>query len=172
MGIMSFDIILYGFASFLIFLIIHIGIWRIKIPTNDILALFVIFLVIPSILFFTGVIVMKNVISGTILVKALLLHVVLSLLYIGSYPLAQAVSPSFNILLTVGSSDRKKMTREDIINRCGNIKIVEDRVDDLIAYKWVSVKDGRLRLTPVIKFIIISICIVYRRMLGLPTGKG
>lgn len=168
---MNPDIIIYGFILFFICLIIHIFIWRIKIPANDALALFLIFLIIPFLIFLVSIVGLKDFISGIVLTEVLLLHLSFSLIYIASYPAAQAVSPSLNILLIIGSSDKKRMTGNDIFNQCSNIRIVTDRVDDLAAYNLILKKGDYFELKPLAKFII-NIFIAYRKILGLPAGGG
>lgn len=165
------EIIIYGFILFFVCLIIHALIWRVKIPTNDALALFIIFLAIPSLTLLVAMIGMKDFTSRIALTEALLLHISLSLIYIASYPAAQAVSPSLNILLIIGASENKRMKAEDIFNHCSRSRIVTDRVDDLIAYKLISRKGDRFEIKPLAGFII-SIFAAYRKILGLPAGGG
>ncbi|MBI5638830.1 MAG: hypothetical protein HZA17_00235 [Nitrospirae bacterium] len=168
---MSPHIIIYGFLSFLGCMLIHVVVWRIKIPRHDALLLFFIFLIFPSIFFLLLGVVKSVPVSGTDAAYGFLLHVALSVVYISSYPAAQAISPSLDIMLVIGSSQDRRMTEEDIISRYDDGVLVAARVDDLRHSSLVLQKGGTFELTSVGK-TVAGFFVLYRKLLGLHPGGG
>lgn len=172
---MNPHIFVYGSLIFFICLALHVFIWRIKIPDNDALILFLIFLIIPTLIFLIllGLRSFMTLmpISGVEMAHALLLHLSLSLVYISSYPAAQAISPTLDILLVIAASGAKKLTKEEIIKNYDNKKLVTISVDSLKTSVLISQEGDRVRLTNTGR-IIINFFIFYRRILGLPVGEG
>lgn len=173
---MNPDIIIYGFLIFFSCLIIHILIWRIKVPTLSSLILIFIFLIIP----FLGLsIILVNIagvkyhlsLDADVLIEVFFLHLSLSLIYIASYPAVEAHSPSLVILLMIASSPFKKMTAEDIIRYYSASNTIVERVEDLKVSGLITEGDKGLQLRPLAK-VIIRFYILYRKMLGLPPGEG
>ena len=172
---MNPHIILFGIAIFLFFLLIHIVIWRIKIPNNDILVLFLILL---SISIFTVVVfiqvridnVLKNL-GESDMCAVILLYFALSFAYIMSYPAIQAISPSLEIMMIIGEKKNKINKKEDIIKIYNENVIFEDRIFDLKKNDLIKNDGGYYKLTLAAK-IIINIFILYRKIIGLSFGKG
>ena len=164
-----------GFVLFAIVLVVHVCIWRVRIPANDAGVLIMIFLVVPVAAAF-AVIVIKYLqapvpVTYGDIIGIILLHMSLSLVYVSSYPAVQAVSPSLDILLMIGKSEEGKMTEEDIVEQYRGSKIVTDRVGDLRIYNLIYEKDGFFTLKPVAMLIVLFF-IFYRKLLGLPVGEG
>jgi hypothetical protein len=172
---MNPKILTYGFMMFLICLLVHIFLWRIKIPKKDALTLLLIFIIIPALglfaLFGIKILGFRFPLSGLELLYTFFLHLSLSFVYISSYPAAQADSPSLYILLMIASSGRNGMTAEEIINMSSNTKLITDRVDDLLNYKLISEGKDCFKLRPIARAIIIFF-IWYRKLLGLPHYGG
>lgn len=172
---MNLLLLIYGFSIFLICLLTHILIWRLKRPLRDALILFVIFIFIPmaaliSLIFLRKVVGFINL-SSIEIIMILFFHLSLSAVYIASYPAVQAISPSLDILLVIISSKSKKMTGEDLLKNYNDTELVAARVNDLTASVLVSQKDDCFELTHIGKIIIV-LFILYRKILGLPIGKG
>lgn len=170
-------VFLYGFLFFIICLMIHITVWRIKISKISALLLVLIFVVIPgvgfSIVMLTDAGGIKDILSTNAieLAEILILHISLSSAYIASYPAARAISPSLGILLIIKTSKEGKMTKEDIIKEYKGSIRVPTRFDTLRVYNLVSEKDACYKLKPLGKLIII-IFIFYRKLLGISAGSG
>lgn len=173
---MDLNVIVYGFLLFFCCLIIHIIIWRIKVPLISSFVLLVIFLVIP---FIFSVFVIKDIwhIKDTLSLNTvevmgiMLLHFSLSSAYIAGYPAVRAVSPTLDIILMIESSKYKKMTEEELKRNFTDKRLVHARIDDLRTYHLISEKDDIFKLTFVSKIIVV-VFILYRKILGLPMGEG
>lgn len=164
-----------GFGFFAVILIVHILIWRIKIPANDAFYLIVIFLVFPIIAAIVAALV-KHLQSALPysygdIAGVIILHASLSLVYISTYPAVQAVSPSLDILLLIRKSPEGKMSEDAIMEQYRGSRIVTDRVGDLRIYNLIIERDGNFELKPVATLIVLFF-IAYRKLLGLPLGEG
>ncbi|TAN40603.1 MAG: hypothetical protein EPN25_07025 [Nitrospirae bacterium] len=172
---MNSSVLLYGTLLFLVSLVLHVIIWRIRVPRHDALVLFFIFLGAPSVLFFAGHEI-RNVIQATTLARietiyALLLHFALSCAYIASYPAAQAISPSLDILLVIASSEFGRLTEKEINAYYPDTELVSARINDLKRSVLIAQGHHGLTLTfpgRVVTFFFIT----YRRLLGLKAGEG
>lgn len=173
---MNPNIIIYGFLVFFVCLTIHIFFWKIKPPKNSTWILFLMFLIIPTVIFLwiiIGLENLKNIIHLSVLdlVEILILHLSLSLVYISSYPAAEAVSPSLDIILLIASSEKQKITKENIIKQYTEKKLITERVEDLRKSNIIIEKGECFELKPAGKFMIYFF-ILYRRILGLPAQGG
>jgi hypothetical protein len=164
--------LLYGSLLFLCCLLVHVGIWRVRIPDRDAVTLFAIFLAAPG-----GVLAFalsRGGVAGmslTALAAAFLLHLSLSMVYIASYPAAQAISPSLDILLIIASSGSGRLTEEEISGNYDDAKLVTARIDDLRRSILVTQEGEHFALTPAGKGIV-GLFSSYRKALGLVPGEG
>jgi hypothetical protein len=142
-----------------------------KPPKNDVLTLFVIFLGIPLCVFFLLVFKGQGNWDTIELLQILILHSSLALVYIASYPAAQAHSPSLSILLIIGSSAKGHLTAEEINRQYTTDQTIIRRVDELEIYGMIEKRDNVFILKPIAR-VIIRLYIFYRRLLGLPPGEG
>lgn len=170
------DVIIYGFLLFFSCLIVHIIIWRIRISVISSLVLILIFLLPPMVILLfvaAGREYFENTLlsSSIEIAEVVVLHLALSFAYISSYPAVRAVSPSLDIVLMIASSKEKKMSGEDLEKKFFNKRLVTARIDDLKIYRLVEEKDGRFELSP-FAIGIVKLFIGYRKLLGLPMGKG
>lgn len=157
-------------------LLLHVLIWRIRMPRNDVRMLSMLFLALPLSVLLGAAIVPEFSCRGRYLtdlelMELFLLHAALAGVYIASYPAAQAHSPSLAIMRIIAASPEGKMTGENIVKRFTSRETVIERVEDLSVYDLVSVKEGMMRLRP-LGGIIIRLYLFYRRLLALPPGKG
>lgn len=167
------EVLIYGTVVFIAFFSLHIIIWRIRIPQNDALYLIIILLALPMAVFLpslAAIAPLKGFQSHEVF-EAILLHVSFSLVYIASYPAAQAISPSLEILLIVQTSPERKMNLEEIIRRYSDTKLVVSRVEDLVSYSLIHQKGDSFELKPLARIFLMPF-IAYRKLLGLPVGKG
>jgi len=170
---MHFSIISYGFLSFFICLFIHIIIWRLHHPKKQILTLFSLFFFFPILFYFLIYVIAENVLSLNIeeILQVYLLHYALSLVYIFTYPAAQAGCPSFVILLIIKSSMPGGVTKDEIYSYCLDKELFGPRIRDLINEDLVADKNGWLEPTKKGCFIL-KVFIILRKLFGLPIGKG
>ena len=173
---MKIEILAAGLASFLLCLILHILKWRSRRPQNDLLALFIIFMGIPGIAvtLHTAWICVSGHASSVFLSEIsafFLLHLALSSAYIQSYPPAQAVSPSLEIMILVQRAMPKGLTLAEISAHFDNAKLVHTRFEDLVNTKLVTEKDGTFSLTASGRRLI-GFFVCYRKILGLEFKGG
>lgn len=167
---MTLETIIHGFLLFLACLSLHIVFWRIKAPVQSTLMLFVIFLLIPL----AGMtITLANGISGSLMSTFLVfvLHISLSLVYIASYPAAEAQSPSLAIFFIISASPLKKLSAEEIIRQYTTRKTIIERLDDLKLNNLVYEGSHGLQLSRLAR-TVVRFYILYRKILGLPQGEG
>lgn len=172
---MSAGVFVAAAAVFSVCLALHIIIWRFRIPRHDALALFIVFLVVPASVF-CGLLILSAGMDITFwpapdLVLVLLLHTALAGVYISSYPAAQAISPSLDIILMIAASPQGRLTEEEINQRYDDSVLVTARVEDLRRSHLVNVTFDHAELTRTGRVIIRGF-IFYRRLLGLPLGEG
>ncbi|MDA8077500.1 MAG: hypothetical protein M0Z79_01045 [Nitrospiraceae bacterium] len=168
---MSPRVFIYGSLFFVSSLLLHVVIWRVRVPRHDALGLFLIFSVVPAVLLATLRAVNLAPVGGISVAHMLLLHAALSVFYISSYPAAQAISPSLDILLLIGSSANLRMTREEILANYDETVLVKARIDDLGRSALASRRGDTFRLTMAGR-AVVRFFAIYRSMLGLPAGQG
>lgn len=176
---MPISVLPIGFLLFFVSLCIHVAIWRWWRPQNDILALFIIFLVlpvtaIPAILIFrvSGMFSPLNcTCTFRVLVSGLFLHFALSAAYIMSYPASQAVSPSLIIILIIARAMPIGCTQKEIESHFDDDILLNNRFQDLIDAKLAKEQNGALTLTTR-GIVITRVFSFYRRLLGLQIGEG
>lgn len=178
---MKFSILLTGTFVFIICLFLHIIIWRWRYPKKRNVALFLIFIIIPTICII-AIIGINYFIFLSEGIKSIhfatsdwlavyLLHFALSLAYILSYPAVEAVSPSLSILLMLGASNHHGMLCEDLLHVFDDEVVLEPRIQDLIESGLVVKSDGYLTVT-LHGSTFVKCFILLRHVLGLPIGKG
>ena len=158
-----------GVLVFLACLAVHVAVWRAKTPGRDALALFAVFLGFPAALFSFVLLAGRPHFTPDEIALAFLLHAALSCVYISSYPAAQALSPSLDIILKI--SRQGKMTASEIVGSYDDRRLVAERVDDLGRSSLVFREGGRFYLTRVGRFVL-GFFRTYRKVLGLPFGGG
>jgi hypothetical protein len=156
---------------FLVSLLVHVLIWRIRRPRHDALALFLTFSTVPAAAM--GALVAAGFVAGpgADIAATVLLHGALSACYIASYPAAQALSPSLDILLLIDSSTGGSMSREEILANYSEDILIRERIEDLGRSTLVRRLGNDFSLSPAGGAVALFFK-VYRRLLGLPTGEG
>ena len=161
---------LSGIALFFLFLFCHVFHWRFKRPKNEILTLFVQFVILPGVFIVIFVIAGlhgKCLLSRLDMVAVYFLHLSLSGVYIASYPAAQADSPSLKILRLYSESNATELTIAEISRTFNKEKILSDRLNELKHYRWLHY-DGVHFTSTWLSTLIAYIYQVYRSLLGLP----
>lgn len=170
-------ILLTGFLTFLFCLIFHIFFWRIRRPKNDIFALFLIFFKFP-LLFFAGYFIwnllnlpVPLVVPINEITAIFILHVSLSSAYIQTYPAAQAISPTLEIMLIVLKYMPQGISQSDILQNFHKKKLTSSRLEDLLNTKLIRQEQGFFTLTPIGK-CFINFFVLHRNLLGLKYKGG
>src|SRR3972149_9401835 len=173
-----FTILTTGIIIFVICLVLHIVIWRWWHPKRRVIALFLLFIILP-LLFIIGyvglerLVVVPSVLSFTMAgwLSVYLFHFALASAYILSYPAIEAVSPSLAISLMVGDSNLHGVVHEDLLHVFDDEIVLEPRIQDLIEAGLIIESNGYFMGTHRgAKFV--RCFMLLRRLLGLPIGKG
>lgn len=175
---MKLSIFLIGIFIFFICLFVHIVIWRLWYPPKKVIALLLLFILLPF-LFIVGYSWLEwfgfapSIISFTTIEWSAiyLIHFALSSAYILSYPAIEAVSPSLAILLIVGDSNPKGMLHDDLLHVFDDEVVLEPRLKDLIEAGLIIKSDDYLMVTSR-GSTFVKCFILLRCLLGLPIGKG
>ena len=167
---MKSEVILLAFGVFFVSLAGHIVVWRIRHPRRHALALFV-FFSIPASLMIWAISRVLDSLSGTDLFAIALMYTAVSSAYIQLYPASQAQSPSMKLLSMVQKSMPHGMTEDEIRVSFDSAQIFQARVDDLLHAGLLRREDGFIALTGKGRAFIWPF-IFYRRLLGIPEGKG
>jgi len=164
---MSWMSLICGIFVFLTVLTIHIFIWRVLKPKNQVSLLFIIFLIIP----FMGFVLAAFFIKLAVLLVISLLYFALSCAYIQTYPVFQAVTPSLQIIHLLDKADFKTLTLDEIMNNFTRENLVQDRLEDLLAENFVYQKGDDLFLASKGAFLARTFSF-YRSIYGLKMGDG
>jgi hypothetical protein len=169
------DPIIFVFALpfFLTALSAHIVHWRWKRPKRDVVALFVNFILIPAPLVLSIPFLPQSwsVLDLHQACAVYLLHFALSGVYISSYPVVQANSPSLGILYLFRNSGPAGLTRDEIFNGFDKHSIVTARVQDLVDSSLIK-KSGNGFVLAFRGRLVIKLYILYRKSLGLDIKGG
>lgn len=166
---MSPLILIIGAITFLACFTVHVVWWRCKKhPKSDILALAMVFFVIPAAL---SIFIFILHIPFINFAPIALLHTALSCAYIVSYPAVQAGCPSLNILLIVNRAMPKGAAKEEIKKLLGGNILLEMILQKMIEEKLVNKTDDSVVLTMRGR-ILASAFIIFRSIMGIGEGKG
>ena len=165
--------LILGIISFIAVLALHIKIWRIKKPQNEIVFLLFLFIIFPFLflIFIFFINIFKNFTDNNILFSVFLLYFSLSCAYIQTYPAARANAPSLQIVYFIYKSGEKGLSEEEIIAKFSLNKLVYERVEDLIKESFIYQQDNSILLTQKGK-VLANIFYIYRKLYGLEVGQG
>ncbi len=156
-----------GFFYFGTFFLIHVIVWRRRTPQHPLYAMLLIFLVVPSLIYFSAF--WANWIGWQWL-SAYVLHLFLSLNYIAAYPAMEARSPTIELLYEM-HHQQIPFTREQAVLCMGQEKSVQSRIEDLVHAKLIFEYNGVYALTKKGR-LLADLFITYRKWLGEPLGQG
>lgn len=168
--------ILYiSFIAFFAFLILHVMIWRIRRPKNDMGTLFLIFWVIPTLLFALYVLLSLTAMPQWALplgesAAMFMLYFALASAYMQNYPPAQVPAPTLKIILLFESAKSRGLSLEELGRLVNDRELVTTALDDLVNANMIVDRDGKYVLGASANLLIRSLKI-YRKLLGL-TFKG
>lgn len=174
-------ILILGVSIFVVCLGLHVLIWWRRHPKSHIIALALIFIVVPTVVGIIGLglnwleLLPKG--AGIIPISisdwplVFLLHYALAGAYIMSYPAVQAVSPSLTMLLIVGSAAPRGLTYDELRSHFNSKELLQARLHDLKEGSLAVEVDGWFRLTWR-GLLLIRFTGFLRSLLGLPQGKG
>lgn len=97
------------------------------------------------------------------------LYVALILAYVTTYSAVQADSPTMVILLRIEQAGPRGVTREELLMELTNQILVTPRVEDLVASRLATLRDGRYIIGPR-GVLMARIHMLFRRLLGMQKG--
>jgi hypothetical protein len=158
-------------VAFAIAFVLHVLVWRIFKPRNDINALGLVFIVLPLVaggaLFglFRGAVPLGD------LILAVILYLTAAAVYIQTYPAIQSNSPSLVIVHLIGRS-KSGMTLEQLKSTLTEAQMVQNKIGELADGGFATVaSDQTIQLTPRGK-LLADVFIAYRKLLALHEGAG
>lgn len=167
---MSWSIILTGFVSAAAALAVHLAVWRAVRVRREIFLLITIFLIlpVPALWAFAA----ARGWTGLEFTAAALVHTALALVYLLTYPAIKEEVPTFRVLLLVHSRGERGITPEEIVRELGDDEaLYSTKIAELEGDAFVKTRGGTLALTWA-GAVVARVFILYRRLLGLPTGLG
>jgi len=153
---------------------IHVVVWRVARPKQQILALLVIFYFIPAAFAVLYQLLASSPVSPDIIWSALILYFALAGVYIQVYPAFQANCPTLFIVNFIGKHKQGVGLEEiqSIIDKVGLTKL-DERVNDLLNDDLICVREnGAIDLTHKGKFLSMVFVLYRQKLLGLTEGEG
>lgn len=173
----KFYIIIFGFLIFFVIFLLHLLLWRIFKPKNDLVLLLILFIFIPSILFILFIILNKKYLlffNNFELLLIFLLYISFGLAYTQLYPGLKESSPTLAIINLLGRN-KNEVKREVIYAMLCNYNSIDDKIISLQNLRLIKTKkineEDVLILTQAGN-IFANMFIIYRKFLGLKEGKG
>lgn len=170
-------VLVYGISLYVIAFILHLIIWRIRIPKRQTKALLLIFF--PTLLaglffLFKGFSSVHsiNLSQNNNLWECIhisLLYIPLTLAYIITYSAIEADSPSLLMVLAISKAGQRGLNKNDFYNSMTDDLLVKPRIIDLLRDKMAYMDGNKLRLTRK-GLIFVHIFISYRNLLKARKG--
>lgn len=135
-------ILLYGLAAFILAFLIHVVIWKIRVPkANQTVVLLEVFLgvLIAAILVFH--------MALADLLGFMLLYGSLTLAYITSYSAVEVDSPSLTMVLNIAKEMPGGLPQEKFMSMMTNELLVMPRLNDLVLDGMVRLEKGKYQVT-------------------------
>jgi len=160
-------LLIFGSLLFFVAFLIHILIWKFRLPknhTNILLITFILTLV-------AGVVLLYNFKKFSIFeyLQLTFLFISLTLAYITTYSAIEVDSPSLRIVLKIAQCGFEGLDKEVLEMALTDDILVKPRIQDLYKDKMIRLEKDRYKLTA--KGIFITrIFVFYRKLLN--TGKG
>ncbi|MHB8834639.1 MAG: hypothetical protein ACYC9Y_02890 [Candidatus Methylomirabilia bacterium] len=153
--------------------VLHLVVWRIRIPSNAVIWLLVIFLGTGA-AGLGGALALRGQLPGLAwdaseVLSVVLAHVAFSLAYIVTYSGLEQDGPSVTLAKFTDMAGARGRSREEFFRVITDDLIVASRLRALLDSGWVAREAGRYRLTPRGMFWH-SVFYLWRRLLGLPEG--
>jgi hypothetical protein len=172
-------VLLWSTGIFASSFLLHILIWKIRLPHRQTKALLILFMGALAVAM-TGLFYSSRFVPAAAeyvpvgiseYIQIALFHVSLTLAYIITYSSLEADSPSLVIVKAVADAGPEGLDKEVLDEMFTDDILVRPRVNDLIRDKLALVKEGKYRLTPKGRSFI-RIFILYRKLLNAPLKGG
>ena len=153
----------YGILTFFVAMLVHLAIWRIRLPGKNRA------FVLVNVFFWTlvlGVMILKDISSYPYYI---VLYCCLAAAYIVSYPAMEADSPSLGIVRNIAKAGRSGLEKSELYRAMTDEILVVARVEDLLNDGLIRMDSGKYILTSKGRFLA-GVFIWFRRLLNAPKG--
>lgn len=161
------SVLISGSLLFVIALLLHLAVWRLRYPGNPIKTLILLFGTVALI----GTIFLSLSASYTAVQCAhtALFFFSLFICYLITYSAIEADSPSLVIVLRVAKCGKEGLPSESIKESLGNDLLIEPRINDLVGSGLVDLSGSTYKINEKGRLFLLPF-VIYRNFLGL--GKG
>ncbi len=153
----------HALLTFFIAMLVHLAIWRIRLPKKNRV------FVLVNVFFWTlvlGVILLEGISSYT---DYIVLYCCLAAAYIVSYPAMEADSPSLEIVRNIAKAGASGLEKRELYSTMTDEKLVVARVEDLLNDGLARLDSGKYMLTPKGRFLA-GVFVWFRGLLNAPKG--
>lgn len=171
-------VLFWGFFFFGFAFLLHLIVWRIRLPKRQTKALLLLFLgTLP--LGFGILWSMQHILAIEVFVPSSLseyFHIFLfvlsfTLAYVITYSALEADSPSLVMIMSIAGSGSEGLPKKQFAQQMNDEILVVPRVRDLLRDNMIVIEDGKYKLT-LKGLVFVRIFIFYRRMLKLSQKGG
>lgn len=158
-------------AAFVLVFVLHVFVWRVFKPRNDINALGLVFVVLPVIGGVALFLALREKFSLADFILSALLYLAVAAAYIQTYPGMRSNVPTLVIVNLIGRS-QTGLTIEQLKATLTREQMVQNKVEELADEGFVTIApDQSVQLTARGK-LLANCFILYRKLLGLREGAG
>lgn len=165
-------ILLPGISAFMVSFVVHLIVWRIKVPNKQVRVLFGIFFFVPAMILivywiglFFGLFEVKTAITFGEYLQIFILCVSLTQAYIATYPALQADSPSLLIILKIAEARSDGLDPESLNQKVNDDVLIIPRIRDLADEHVIYLDGDTYKLTKK-GYIVAGLFDFYRKLLG------
>jgi hypothetical protein len=163
----------FGFSLFVLAFVIHLIVWRVRLPVRQTLWLLVIFLgaLLAGLAAGLSVSLLRPYAPATFFecLHVVLFHVPLTLAYVAGYSLLEDDSPSVAIVKYVAAAGHRGRAREEFRNIIRHESLVKLRLEAMVRDRLIVQDLACYRLTAK-GTLLVRVFMAAQNVLGLPTG--
>ncbi|MFA4854638.1 MAG: hypothetical protein WC616_04725 [Candidatus Omnitrophota bacterium] len=161
------SVLISGSLLFVIALLLHLAVWRLRYPRNPIKTLILLF---GAVILF-GIIFLVLYASYTLFnsLHIVLLFSSLFICYLFTYSAIEADSPSLVIVSRIAKAGKEGLSSESIKESLGDDLLIEPRIKDLVEARLVYLTGPAYKINRKGRFLLLPF-VGFRNFLGL--GKG
>lgn len=170
-------ILIFTLSLFCIALLLHLIIWKIKVPNRELKVLFQVFLAVLVLgimsLWILSIIILDFYSIGAknfmTYLHISLSYITLMMAYIGNYPAIQVDSPTILIIMNIANAGPQGLS-EDSLNRSMNDDfLIKPRIVDLLRARMIHKLNDKYTITKK-GIIFIKPFVFYRKILNSHKG--
>lgn len=171
-------VFLWGSALFCIPVLLHLVIWKIRLPQNQLAVLLKIFLFVFSGWLAIALAHKSSYIKDYVIplsfaevVHISLFALSLSLSYLAAYSTVDADSPSLKMALTIYNAGPTGLDKHELTQLFNMDRFFKSRLDRLVEDRMVVKKESNYMVTPMGR-LFMNMVVHYRIFLGAPRDLG